>query len=438
MKTTMKNMKEKMNTKINIIYVACAVYAFAYFPLSPPARAVSPPPDGGYPGGNTAEGDNALFNLTSGTFNTAIGIEALFKNQGGIWNTATGSGALHENTSGQKNTAYGVNALFNNTTGTNNTSNGVEALRINTTGSYNTAVGMNALYSNTTGSDNTATGWGALERNTIGYFNVAAGYQALDHNMSGVGNAANGTFALITNRTGHYNTANGSYALYSNTSGGENTAIGDSALYYTTGSHNIGLGESAGALLTFGDYNIDIGNEGVAGEGRKIRIGTVGTQTATFIAGIRGATVAGGIGVIVGNNGQLGTVVSSARFKEAIKPMDKVSEAILALEPVTFRYKHELDPDGIPQFGLIAEQVEKVNPDLVARDADGKVNTVRYEAVNAMLLNEFLKAHRRIEEQDKRIDQLTAQLNEQASLIQKVSAQLEVSKPAPQTVLNNR
>src|SRR5207253_8914087 len=113
-------------------------------------------------------------------------------------------------------------------------------------------------------------------------------------------------------------------------------------------------------------------------------------------AGIHGVTVASGVGVVVSSNGQLGTVTSSARFKEAIKPMDKVSEALLALKPVTFRYKHDLDPDGIPQFGLVAEQVEKVNPDLVVRDEDGKVNTVRYEAVNAMLLNEFLKEHRNV------------------------------------------
>jgi len=173
----------------------------------------------------------------------------------------------------------------------------------------------------------------------------------------------------------------------------------------------------------------------------------MGEQNATFIAGIRGATVASGVGVIVGSDGQLGTIISSARFKEAIKPMDKASEAILALKPVTFRYKHELDPAGIPQFGLVAEQVEKVNPVLVARDGQGKVNTVRYEAVNAMLLNEFLKEHRKVQEleaaiaqqqkdfarQQKEVKALAASLKEQALQIQKVSGRLEVSKPAPQT-----
>ena len=161
------------------------------------------------------------------------------------------------------------------------------------------------------------------------------------------------------------------------------------------------MGVSAGINLTTGSNNIDIGNAGVAGESNTIRIGTAGTQTATFIAGITGATVPGGVGVIVGNNGQLGTVVSSERFKDEIKPMDKASEAILALKPVTFRYKKELDPDGIPQFGLVAEEVEKVNPDLVARDEQGKAYTVRYEAVNAMLLNEFLKEHRKVQEQER-------------------------------------
>src|SRR4030095_10706884 len=142
-----------------------------------------------------------------------------------------------------------------------------------------------------------------------------------------------------------------------------------------------------------------IGNLGRAHESNTIRIGRTADQTATFIAGISGATVPAGVAVIVGADGHLGTTTSSARFKEAIKPMDKASEAILALEPVTFRYKHDLDPDGIPQFGLVAEQVEKVNPDLVARDDQGKPCTVRYEAVNAMLLNEFLKEHRKVEKQ---------------------------------------
>jgi hypothetical protein len=231
----------------------------------------------------------------------------------------------------------------------------------------------------------------------------------------------------------------------------------------TTGSSNIALGYQAGSNLTTGNNNIDIGNAGVAGESKRIRIGTAGTQTKTFIAGISGVTVASGVGVIVGSNGQLGTVVSSERLKQAIKPMDKASEAILALRPVTFHYKHEFDPQGIPQFGLVAEQVEKVNPALVARDEQGKPYTVRYEAVNAMLLNEFLKEHHKVEEQQATISQVKATVAKQAAIIaqqqkdfqataahqqkqiealtaglQKVSAQVEMSKPASQMVLNNQ
>jgi len=212
------------------------------------------------------------------------------------------------------------------------------------------------------------------------------------------------------------------------------------------------LGVNAGVNLTTGNFNIDIAARGVAGESRRIRIGTAGTQTATFIVGIRGATVPSGVGVIVGPNHQLGTVQSSKRFKEAIKPMDKASEAILALKPVAFRYKKELDPDKIPQFGLIAEEVEKVNPELVARDEEGKIMSVRYEAVNAMLLNEFLKEHKAFVAEQHKVQQLEAtaarqeaniaqqqkQIETLTAGLQKVSAELEVSKTAPQTVLNDR
>jgi Chaperone of endosialidase len=267
--------------------------ALACFAFSPMARAVTPVPDGGYTNNNTAEGGGALKNLTTGTSNTAIGFDALFSN-----------------TTGTENTANGVNALFSNTTGEGNTATGAGALVFNTTGSGNTANGDIALFFNTTGS----------------------------------GNTANGTFALQSNTTGFNSTANGQGALSSNTTGGFNTANGVNALFSnTSGNSNIALGASAGANLTTGNNNIDIGNVGSAGESSHIRIGTVGTQTATFIAGIHGVTVASAVGVVIGVNGHLGTVTSSARFKEAIKPMDKASEAILALKPVTFRYKHELD-----------------------------------------------------------------------------------------------
>src|ERR1019366_3658925 len=315
-------MKPKKNTNLpkrNPTSLALILIALACFAFSPAAQAVTPAPDGGYSGGNTAERTNALFSLTSGTYNTAIGYEALYGN-----------------TTGKFNAANGAYALTANTTGTNNTANGVSALQDNTIGSDNTADGEGALGMNISGGNNTANGAGALQNNS-------------------------------------------------------------------TGSNNIALGVNAGQNLTTGSNNVDVGNTGVAGESNTIRIGTENTQKKAFVAGISGVTVASGVAVIVGSNGQLGTVVSSERFKEAIEPMDKASEAILALKPMTFHYKHELDPEGIPQSGLVAEQVEKVNPDLVARDTNGKVYTVRYEAVNAMLLNEFLKQHRTVQEQQKEI-----------------------------------
>ena len=244
----------------------------------------------------------------------------------------------------------------------------------------------------------------------------------------------------------------GQGSLYRGTTASNNAAVGINALSNTTtGGNNIALGDSAGINLTTGTFNIDIGNKGVAGETGTIRIGKKPQNTATYIAGISGATVAGGVGVIIDTAGHLGTVVSSERFKDQIKPMDKASEAILALQPVTFRYKPDVDPEGIPQFGLVAEQVEKVDPDLVARDDEGKPYTVRYEAVNAMLLNEFLKEHRKVEEQSgkqqkleatvaqqqKEIRDLTTVLKVQAAQIQKVSDQLKVQALTPRVVANN-
>ena len=466
------------------------------FALSPAARAQlpSPAPDGGYPGSNTAEGDGALFNLTTGLDNTAMGFQALYFNTTGSDNTANGGFALYRNTIGIRNTAHGAGALASNTTGGNNTANGVFALSSNTTGGKNTADGVQTLGFNTTGADNTANGFQALFNNTSGNGNTANGVQALWSNTTGFDNTANGGFALYRNTIGIRNTANGVDALASNTTGGNNTANGVQTLGFnttgaentangfqalwsntigssntangvdalwsnTTGSSNIALGFNAGQNLTTGDNNIDIGNPGIAAEAKTIRIGTVGTQTAIYVAGIMGKTVPMSTPVFINANGLLGTTTSSARFKDAIKPMGKASEGIFALKPVTFRYKKELDPEAVPQFGLVAEDVEKVNPDLVARDDQGKVYTVRYEAVNAMLLNEFLKEHRaflkekrKVKEQEASIAQLkstvaqqqkgmellAAHLKEQDSKIERVSAQLEVTKPAPQMVLNTQ
>ena len=390
---------------------------------------------------NTAEGTGALQNLaTNGVRNTAVGFDALLSNTGGGANTALGASALASNTA-NNNTACGSFALNANTTGGGNTATGIDALMLNIGGSTNTANGASALFHNTSGSNNVATGWVALFNNTTGIQNTATGVNALQNN-NGNANTANGFRALRKNTSGIQNTANGISALGLNTTGRGNTAEGAGALGRNTGSFNTALGFNAGAALTTGHDNIDIEAGGVAGESNTMRIGTV-KQTATFIMGISGAVVASGATVIVGSNGQLGTVVSSARFKEAIKPMDKASEALLALKPVTFRYRQELDPDGVPQFGLVAEQVEKVNPDLVVRGGDGKVMTVRYEAVNAMLLNEFLKEHRKVVEQDRRLQTQEAKMAEQqkqiealTATVQKGSDQVARTKPAPELVAN--
>jgi len=405
---------------------------------------------------NTAVGYNALYNSNGAYFNCAIGVYALFSDTTGANNTATGSYALYTNTTGGYNTANGEVALFSNTTGTENTAvgyealyynngsgntaNGVNALEDNTTGSYNTAVGEGASFYNTTGTDNCAIGQVALYSDTDASYNTAVGEAAMYYN-NGSNNTAIGWSAINKNTSGSSNTGAGYQALYSNTNGSSNTALGNNAhVANTSGSNNIAIGVSAGTLLTTGSNNIDIGAnvQGNAGEANTIRIGKSGTQKKTFIAGITGTTVAGGVGVIIGSNGQLGTIVSSARFKEAIEPMDKASEAILALKPVTFRYKKELDPDGIPQFGLVAEDVEKVDPNLVARDEQGKPFTVRYEAVNAMLLNEFLKEHRTVQELKNEIAGLTATVKEQAAQIRRVSERIEASKAAPQLVARDR
>jgi hypothetical protein len=421
--------------------------ALGCFALLPRAQAVVPAPDGGYPNGTTAEGTNALFSLTTGVWNTALGFEA-----------------LNHDTAGKDNTAAGIRALFSDTTGSNNTANGVYALYGNTIGWYNDAVGAYALSNNIIGNFNTANGYAALYRNDADG-NTATGYGALYHNTTGVQNTAFGLNALASNTTAGANgsganTGLGAFALFLNTTGGANTAIGYGALGSSTGGGNIALGDLAGFDLTTGNGNIDIGNRGETADDSTIRIGNPETQTATYIAGISGAAVAGGVAVIIDASGHLGTIVSSARFKDKIEPMDKASEAILALKPVTFCYKQELDPERIPQFGLVAEEVEKVNPDLVARDAKGEIYTVRYDAVNAMLLNEFLKERRKVEglevtvakqkkdfeatiaQQQKDFESKIAHQQKQIEALttglQKVSAQLEVKKPAPRTVANNQ
>src|SRR6478736_5332114 len=379
------------------------------FGLSAKILAVVPAPDGGHPGNNTAEGTNALFSLTTGIDNTALGFEALFRNTTADFNTAAGFGALFNNTSGTQNTATGVNALISNTTG-----------------SFNTANGVNTLFRNTTGFQNAATGVQALFSNTTGFHNTAAGFQALFSNTSGNHNTADGDNALVHTTTGIFNTAIGAHALDQNITGSSNVALGFQAGFNITGSGNVCIGEN---IL------------GLAGESNVTRIRNIGSTAQ-----------ANGVFVTVGAGGKLGFQVSSRRYKDDIKPMDKASEALFALKPVSFRYKREIDPARSPDFGLIAEDVATVNPDLVARDEEGKIVTVRYQAVNTMLLNEFLKEHRKVEEQQATITELkstvaqqqkkfTEQDNQIAALtagLQKVSAQVEVNRPAPKTVLNDQ
>ena len=360
------------------------------------AQAVVPAPDGGYPGGNTAEGQTALLSLTSGSYNTAIGFLALRSNTIGSFNTAIGAGALLTTVSDNPNTAQG-----------------------------NTATGAAALLNNTAGFDNTATG----------------------------------AFALTNNITGDHNTANGEESLLHNDTGFANTAVGSDAL----------LNNNAGTFDTAVDFGA---GDSVTNASHVIAIGTTGANVSNscYIGSIAGQTVgAGGSTCYVDNAGKLGVFLSARRFKTDIAEMGTASDALLALRPVTFHYKPELDKTGIPQFGLVAEEVAKVNPDLVTHDAKGDIYTVRYEAVNAMLLNEFLKEHRKVEEQGHQIqeqnckeqeqeatiaelksealshqavvsqlkremDAVIAHSKQQDLQIQRVSAQIELNKAVPQVV----
>ena len=415
-----------MKTSIPSVLITFALLCFG---LSPTAKALlpAPSPDGGYPGGNTAEGDNALFNVNTaiGINNTAVGANALTHDATGQYNVAVGSGALESNTTGNFNMAIGAEALrdnnanfnlaigfrvgYRNTTGNHLTGVGAAALRNNTIGTFNTAIGADALSENTTGHYNTAVGAGALDINTTGSGNTATGISALAFNRTGDDNTAAGSSALLLNTTGEFNTAIGVQALYSNRSGNDNTALGSSAMRFSGGSNNIALGSFAGSNLTTGDNNIDIGNSGAGAESDTIRIGDSALQNRTFVAGISGIPITGTT-VVVNGSGQLGVSPSSQRFKEEIKPMDKASEALFLLKPVSFRYKKEIDFTGTSQLGLVAEEVEKVNPDLIVRDKDGKPYSVRYDQVNAMLLNEFLKEHKTVQEQEATITQRAERL----------------------------
>ena len=404
--------------------------------LVPEAYAVSPPPDGGYPGGNTAEGQSALLSRNTGLYNTAVGIYSILSLTDGNFCTGVGAGTLLSNTANE-NTATGAGALLSNTTGEDNTANGTFALFSNTTGVVNTAVGTSALQNNTDGNFNTAVGDQALFNNTSGQENTAVGNAALANNPPGNFNTAVGSIALL-NTTGSQNTAIGHAALPTNTIGNLNTAIGDGALFSSTGSGNIALGNNAGGSVTTANNVICIGLSG-ANVDNGCFIGNIYFNVQPIVGTDPDS-------VTITSTGRLGRGnVSSRRYKHDIQPMEKTSEALYALKPVSFRYNKEYDATQTLAFGLIAEEVAEVVLDLVGRNSKGEPESVRYEQINAMLLNEFLKAHRKMEEQEttiaqqeKGIELLTARLNEQAAQIQKVSAQVELSKPAAQTVGNQR
>ncbi len=318
------------------------------------------------------------------TGNTATGTAALSSNTSGDYNTADGFYALSENTTGSFNSASGAFALFSNTTGSSNTATGYIALNSNTGGGYNTATGHSALYANTGGGFNTATGYAALYYNTTGGYNTAIGPYALSENSTGGYNTAIGPNAAYENTTGLYNTATGYQALNGNTTGSNNTAIGADALAKIVGNNNIALGANAGSATQTGSHNIYIGNPGVsAGENRVTRIGPP-QQTKTFIAGITGVPLSGAT-VVVRSTGQLGVVASSDRYKQDIAPLTGASQKLRQLRPVSYRYTAE--PDAT-HYGLIAEEVEKVMPELVVRDEEGRPESVQYLELIPLLLQE--------------------------------------------------
>ena len=468
----------KQTTSVFIVAFGLACSGFL-----PRTQAVVPAPDGGYPGGNTAEGQSALLRLSNGGYNTAVGFLSLASDMTNSFNTAIGAGALLANTADQ-NTAAGAGALLSNTTGSGNTANGAFALFLsasgvnntaigvgaleNNTQSYNSGIGASALSSNTTGFQNTAVGESALLSNIDADGNTALGVSALRLNTHGVHNTATGTFALFNNITGventavgfdalfnntnsyntgtgfqalfsntdgTYNTANGYQALASNTTGIANNAVGSTALVFNTrGRYNTAIGDAAGYNATTGDHNVYIGAGmyGVAGESNACYIASVYGQS---IDPVTATTVA------VDANNKLGTMPSARRFKKDIKPMDDASNALLALKPVIFHYKS--DKNNTPCFGLIAEEVVKVNPALATLGKDGKPYSVRYDQINVMLLNEFLKEHKafvaeqgKVQEQGATIVGLQQQIEALTAGFEKMRAQLELNKKAPQTVLN--
>ena len=372
---------------------------------------------------NTAFGSNAFVNNTTASGNSALGAFALAANTIGAYNTASGLQALTSNTTGTNNNAVGSGSLYSNTTGNDNNASGFQALFSNTTGIDNNAVGSGSLYSNTTGGYNNAVGFLALYHNTSGLQNNASGYLSLYQNTTGNYNTGYGAFSIYANTAGIGNNGTGYGALYRNTTGGYNSADGYYALgANTTGSNNIAIGQYAGYSVTTGSNNIDIGNRAVGADSAIIRIGTQGINRAAYVAGISGVNVTGGATVVVNSSGQLGVVSSSLRYKEDVRSMGSVSDRLLALRPVTFRYKQADEKGQKPeQYGLIAEEVAKVMPELVVYNQKGQPETVAYQTLAPLLLNELQRERKRT---DERVSDLHRQLTAQDQELQSMKSQL--------------
>ena len=456
-----------------MMLIAAALACFAVSPASlarpqptPTPTPTATPPLGEDRGNNNSAAENvdALNIDTTGTYNTAHGWHALSANTTGSNNTAHGSSALSSNMAGSSNSAVGAYSLQNSTSGSYNNALGHSALWSNTTGSWNVAVGTTALGNNTTGWSNTAFGGDALSANTTGMNNTAMGDVALESNTIGSGNVAVGSAALASRTGASYqlqgaNTAVGYSALrytgaeWGSGSGGDgNTAVGDRAMLYnvdgsfncafgllalsadngeTDSSENTAIGDRAGYGLRTGVGNVYIGEHEMARDPNE--------NYHTYIHNINTTSVSGGFADTVTidlNTGLLGHLTSSRRHKEDIKAMDDASETLYQLKPVTYRYKKEIDRNQALDYGLIAEEVAKVDPNLALRNGKGEIESVRYNAINVMLLNEFLKEHKAFVEEQEKVKKLEAGLagllatvKEQAAQIEKVSAELQMRKP---------
>jgi hypothetical protein len=443
------------NSSHGLLLISLLLLCFA---LLPRAQAVITDPDETFPNFNTAAGLEALLNLTTGISNTAYGARALRANTTGGSNLGIGGFALINNIDGNSNTAVGNNSMFNNLHGDNNMALGQGALAGNVSGNSNVAMGSQALAGTTT-SNNVGVGFQAGANNTSGSPLTAVGFHAAFSNSNGIENVAVGSDALVDNTTGDFNTAVGNQAL-ANVNGND---------------HNVGVGEEAGDNITTGGSNICLGAHSASAVTTASNVIAIGTSlpaanvsNSCFIDNIASFTQAvggAGIKVVTVNtaNDRLGSafvafdvfggnfnVISSRRFKDEIKPLDKGSEVIYALKPVSFRYKADKDPTRTLRAGLIAEDVQKVDPDLVVRDEEGKPEALHLDSITGMLLNEFLKEHKKVEEQQasiaelkstvalqqKEMQVLTVQLKEQAAQIQRVSAQIKLNKAAPRTAAN--